>query len=378
MRSASPPVRIVLGSIVLGILVRTASAGDAIVVARGAEPAAPRQPQVCVDAAGTIHVAWGSGDTVFHRGIDAAGAMLGTDSALSLAPVMALGMRRGPRIAAAGNAVCITAIGGATGKGRDGDVWAVRSLDGGRLWSAPQRVNGVEGSAREGLHGMAAGRDGTLCCVWLDLRNDRTEVMAAVSVDGGGTWGENVLVYRSPEKNVCECCHPAVAFDERGSIHVQWRNSLGGNRDMYAARSDDGGRTFGEATKLGRGTWPLAACPMDGGAIAVRDGSPVSVWRRESTIYVVEGAGGAERAIGSGEQPWIAATDSGPAVAWVASRGGRLLLLAPGADKPRVLADHASDPVLAAGNTPDAPLVAVWEEGSKADARVMCRVIEAE
>lgn len=367
-----------LGVLVVSLLCLTAPAApaeEARVVARGDKVNEPRQPQVAVDDAGGIHVAWGSGDRVFYRGAASADAGFGAEHALELAPVMSLGMRRGPRIAASGGAVCITAIGGPTGKGRDGDVWSVRTRDGGRTWSDPVRVNRVEGSAREGLHGMAAGPDGRLCCVWLDLRNGRTEIMAAISPDGGDTWAPDVLVYRAPEKNVCECCHPAVVWDGPDDVWVQWRNSIGGNRDMYHARSRDGGKTFGDAAKLGEGSWALAACPMDGGAIAVVDGKLSSVWRREKTVYLVEGAGSAERSLGAGEQPWLAATEAGPCVAWVESRGGRLRLLEPGAKKARTLATHASDPVLAVGPAGRSPLVAVWEEREGDEARVMCEVV---
>lgn len=352
-----------------------AHAGEARVVARGDKANEPRQPQAAVDEEGAIHVAWGSGDKVFHRGAAGADAAFGAVSTLELAPVMSLGMRRGPRIAASGGSVCITAIGGPTGKGRDGDVWSVRTRDGGRTWSEPVRVNRVEGSAREGLHGMAAGPDGRLCCVWLDLRNGRTEIMAATSPDGGGTWDPDVLVYRAPEKNVCECCHPAVVWDGPDDVWIQWRNSIGGNRDMYHARSRDGGKTFGEAAKLGEGSWALAACPMDGGAIAVVDGKLSSVWRRETTVYLVEGNGAAERSLGTGEQPWLAATEAGPCVAWVESRGGKLRLLGAGEKKPKTLAPKAADPVLAVGAAAGAPLVAVWEEREGDEARVMCEVV---
>ncbi len=368
----------VVATVLLGLVARAGAAGEPRVVAAGGGPAPPCQPQVAVDDAGTIHVAWGSGDRVFHRAARAGEEAFGGESSLSLAPVMALGMRRGPRVAASGGSVCITAIGGPTGKGRDGDVWAVRSTDGGASWSAPVRVNAVEGSAREGLHGLAAGPDGAMCCVWLDLRNGRTEIMAATSADGGATWTRDALVYRSPEKSVCECCHPAVAYDGRGDVWVQWRNSLSGNRDMFVARSRDGGRTFGEASKLGRGTWPLSACPMDGGAIAVDGGKVASAWRRDRTVYLVEGTAAEERALGTGEQPWIAGTPSGPAVAWVTARGGTLLLLRPGAAEPVTLAEHAADPVLATGTGPDALLVAVWEERDAGGGRVLCRVIGGE
>lgn len=363
-------------------LVVLAGWGAPLTPVRGAETVAegphvhgPRQPQVAVDEAGAIHVVYGLGDTVRYRRSDGPSLDFSDVVTLDVAPVMALGMRRGPRIATSGGSVCITAIGGRIGKGQDGDVWAVRSADGGVTWSEPTRINAVPGSAREGLHGMAGGENGTMCCAWLDLRHGVTEIMAATSNDGGATWGPDVVVYRSPEKSVCECCHPAVAFDGEGGIHVQWRNSLDGARDMYVARSGDGGRSFGAAEKLGRGSWILNACPMDGGALAVVGGKRTSAWRRDSTVFLVGDSGEIEAALGSGEQPWLAATLEGPYVAWVSARGGRLFVRRPGVERPLTLSQSAADPVLAAGPGSNPPVVAVWEESAGDDRRVMCEVI---
>jgi hypothetical protein len=365
-----------LGMVVwLGCVGQFAAAQGTRIVAEGSEPHHPRQPQVAVDEAGTVHIAYGLGDTVLYRRADSSTLDFSDAVTLELAPVMSLGMRRGPRVAASGGAVCITAIGGQMGKGRDGDVWAVRTRDGGASWSEPVRVNSVEGSAREGLHGMAAGENGAMCCAWLDLRHGVTEIMAATSHDGGATWAPDVLVYRSPEKTVCECCHPAVAYDDDGDIHVQWRNSLGGNRDMFVAHSKDGGQSFGSAEKLGRGTWALNACPMDGGALAVVGGKLMSAWRRDRTVFLVDSLGAIEQPLGSGEQPWLAATVQGPYVAWVSSRGGRLQLLRPGADATATLSEKAADPVLAVGPGAKPPVVAVWEESAGDERRIVCEVV---
>lgn len=347
-------------------------------IAEGTEPNLPRQPHVAVDERGAVHITYGIGDLVVYRRADSDTLDFGSPVSLSLAPVMSLGMRRGPRIAASGDSICITAIGGRMGKGLDGDVWAVRTRDGGRSWSKPTAVNDVEGSAREGLHGMAAGPNGAMCCVWLDLRDGVTEVMASTSKDGGETWAPDVRVYRSPEKSVCECCHPAVTYDDGGGIHVQWRNSLGGHRDMFVARSEDGGATFGEAQKLGRGTWALNACPMDGGAIAVVGGKLTSAWRRDRTVFLVDSLRAVEQPLGGGEQPWLAATSQGPYVAWVTSRGGNLQLLRPGADEAVTLAGHAADPVLAVGSGSKPPVVAVWEESDGAGSRIACEIVTGE
>ena len=79
-----------------------------------------------------------------------------------------------------------------------------------------------------------------------------------------------------------------------------WRNALAGNRDMYLARSMDGGRTFGPAEKLGRLGWELNACPMDGGAIApVAEGRVDTVWMRAGSIFAAR-AGDPGASVGSG------------------------------------------------------------------------------
>jgi hypothetical protein len=195
---------------------------------------------------------------------------------------------------------------------------------------------------------MAAGPQGRLYCVWLDLRNKRTEIMGASSTDGGKTWSENRLVYRSPDGSVCECCHPSVAFAPDGTLFVMWRNSLGGYRDMYLARSKDGGRTFESAVRLGTGTWQLDACPMDGGAIAVDEAGAVhTVWRREKTVYATNGKPKPESRLGDGEQPWLTLTSTGPAIVWLNRRAGDLFVKLPKATAPEKIASAARDPVIA-------------------------------
>jgi hypothetical protein len=336
-------------------------------IARGVAPMHPQEPQVAVDAKGTIHVVFGIGDTVRYVRSDDGGRTFAKAVELPAVHAMSLGMRRGPRIAVTDSAICVTAIGGKQGKGRDGDVLAMRSADGGQTWSEGVRVNDTADSAREGLHAMAASPEGQLCCVWLDLRNRKTEIMAAISEDGGRTWGKNVLVYRSPDGSVCECCHPSVTMGRQGKVHVLFRNSLAGKRDMYVASSSDGGKTFGAATKRGRGSWALDACPMDGGAIAVgNDGEVSTIWRREKTVFL-DGNSASENNLGGGEQPWIAATSDGPYTVWLKKRGEALLLRAPGNASPTELSPHANDPVIAAGPQGRGPVVAAWEsrDGSK-------------
>jgi hypothetical protein len=322
-----------------------------------------RQPQAAVDPAGRIYVAFGVGRTV-RLAVSSDGGETFQASTVGSAGSLALGMRRGPRVAATGDAVVVTAVGGEEGGGRDGDVLAWRSTDGGKSWEGPTRVNSVVGSAREGLHGMASGPGGKVFATWLDLRNGRTEVYGAPSHDGGKSWEPDVLVYRSPEKSVCECCHPSAAFAPDGSLHVMWRNSLAGARDLFLASSADGGKIFGPAAKLGRGTWPLNACPMDGGAVAVgADGRVETVWMRAGSTFAAS-PGERERELGRGVQGWTAAGPGGAYSVWLQQRPGRLLGLTPRGGAPTTLAENANDPVIASAPGGRGPVVAVWEDKS--------------
>jgi hypothetical protein len=164
-----------------------------------------------------------------------------------------------------------------------------------------------------------------------------------------------------------------VAIDAQGEIHVMWRNSVAGARDMYASSSDDGGATFGKARKLGTGTWMLAACPMDGGTIvAVRDGLLTTVWRREGQVVLL-GKDRRERVLGQGEQPWGAASGEGAFYAWIERRPGPLLLLAPDSERPQRVADGALDPVVAAAPDARGPVVILWETSRRGVATVLAQ-----
>jgi hypothetical protein len=332
-----------------------------------------RQPQAAVAGDGTIHVVFGNENAIYSTR-SRNGDVFSVPVKVGEVGALALGVRRGPRIAAGKNLV-VTAIGGDIGGGKDGDVLAWHSADSGATWQGPVRVNSVRASAREGLHHLTASPDGTVYCVWLDLRNKRMEVFGAASTDGGVTWVHEQCVYAAPDGSVCECCQPAAAFDPKGGLHVMWRNQIAGRRDMYIAHSNDGGKTFGPAALLGTGAWQLNACPMDGGALAADGSGRVeTIWRRDRTVYRCA-PGTPEEALGTGEQGWVAAGPGGFYHTWLESRPGTIKVRRPGTHQPITLATHASDPVLASSPTGGQPVVLVWEEGKPGAMRLRAAVL---
>ncbi len=273
-----------------------------------------RQPKVAV-LNQQVGITYGVGNTIGFLASTDGGLSFGHPITVADAGVLSLGMHRGPRIVMTPSAIIISAIYGGKGKGADGDLLAFRSTDGGKTWSPAIRVNDKVSSAREGLHAMAA--DGNFVyAVWLDDRDGRKQLYGAASKDGGATWAPNLEIYHSPESHICECCHPSVAVRDGGKrIYAMFRNALAGSRDMYLAESKDGGATF-QPSKLGLGTWPLDACPMDGGGLTVDAKGPLTVWRRDKTVFL-DRADAREVELGLGKNPAIA----GQSVVWSAPDG---------------------------------------------------------
>lgn len=257
-----------LTGVVLSLPCFNSRADDAISVASG-DANGPKQPQAAVAADGTLYVVFGSGEEVSLCSCTDNGRSFSKPAVVFRVPNLSLGMRRGPRITVFGDSMIITAIGGKQGKGRDGDVLAWRSNNRGETWSGPVQVNDRDDSAREGLHAMACSATGEAWCTWLDLRSEQTELYASKSVDGGATWSRNQLVYRSPDKSICECCHPSIALNDK-TIHVLFRNSLDGNRDMFLSSVIQHGDEISVNSRtIGNGHWKLNACPMDGGMLSL-------------------------------------------------------------------------------------------------------------
>jgi hypothetical protein len=325
-----------------------------------------RQPQLAAGQ-GIVGVTFGSTNTVYFSSSANYGGTFSPPVKVADAPNLSLGSHRGPRIAITPTAIVISAIIGEKGGGKDGDLVAWRSTDRGRTWSQPVVINDVPGAAREGLHAMAAGGKGLLFATWLDLRSKGTKLYGASSTDGGATWSKNVLAYESPDGHICECCHPSVTIDRSGGVHVMWRNWLNGSRDLYLAESTDGGRTFGEAQKLGGGTWRLNACPMDGGSLALdNSGKVVSAWRRGNEVFVAP-AGGIETSLGIGKDAAMAVGRDGVYAGWTNSNG--VYVRVPGRPEPvRLDAEGGFLNLVAA---PSGPVIAAWQKKGSIEFRAL-------
>ena len=267
-----------------------------------------QMPNLVKDNSDNIHLVYGSGDSILYSFTNDGGKTFSKPTLISVLPRLAASHTRGPQIAATSNGLIVTAC------TNSGNIYSYVT-DNHNKWIQSSRVNDVDTIAKENL--MALGADGNNAfAVWLDLRDKHNKIFGAKSSDGGKTWSKNIMVYASPDKTVCECCKPSVVV-KGNSVHVMFRNWLDGNRDLYLVQSSDGGNTFGQAQKLGKGNWKLDGCPMDGGGLALdKNGNPETVWNRMGAVYACE-PGKDEVKLGEGRKCTLDVVNGKSVYAWL-------------------------------------------------------------
>ena len=323
------------------------------------------QPQIAVSPDGRIHVVFGRENAIYHTSsLD--GRTFSPAVKVGALEKLALRVRRGPRVVATDKLITVAAISHV-----DGNLHAWTSGDGGQTWKEGAPLNTSSKSAREGMQALAGDGVGLVVAVWLDDRSGGKELWSRASHDGGLIWQPDARVYASPDGHVCECCQPSVAIGPHGEVAAMWRNWLDGSRDLWLATSKDGGQTFGTAQKLGTGTWKFNACPMDGGSVTFDAlGKPLTVWRREKTVFVSRNDAPEQLLASRAQQPVVNITKDGPLFVWEQDGG---LILRRGASAAARLADRATAP--AVGRTREGNAVVVWESSTTAPPTMLAEVL---
>jgi len=305
-----------------------------------------QMPNIARDKSGNIHLVFGKGDSILYCYSSDKGKTFSTSSVISVIPKLAASHMRGPQIAATAKGLSVTVC------NNPGDIFSFTKNKSGE-WDQTGRVNDIDTVAKENLMALSADGDNAFA-IWLDLRDGHNKIFGAKSNDGGNTWSKNFLIYASPDTTVCECCKPSVQV-KGDNVYVMFRNWLNGNRDLYLIQSSDNGNTFGQAQKLGNGSWALKGCPMDGGGIAINNiGNPETVWNRKGVIYACE-PGKEEKELGKGKNCTIESVNGKNVYAWV--EDGEIIILKPRGMKKNLGKGHL--PVIKAINNEH--ILCVWE-----------------
>jgi hypothetical protein len=315
---------------------------DSSVIASG------QMPNIVRDNSGVVHMVYGNGDSILYSYSSDEGKTFSNPALIVVLPKLVASHTRGPQIAATTNGLAVTACNDL------GDIFSFTKDESDR-WSPTGRVNDADTTAKENLTALAAEGD-IVFAVWLDLRDGHNKIFGAKSIDGGKSWSKNIMVYASPDTTVCECCKPSVSV-KGNNVCVMFRNWIDGNRDMYLIQSSDGGDKFGEAQKLGSGSWALDGCPMDGGGLAIdKNGNPETVWNRKGVIYACE-PGKEEAEIGKGRNCTMESVNLKSVYAWV--EDGDVIVRKPQGTKKNL--GKGQLPVIKAVNNEH--ILCIWENG---------------
>ncbi|MBU1823090.1 MAG: exo-alpha-sialidase [Bacteroidetes bacterium] len=317
------------------------------------------QPNIFVGADGNIEMVFGKGNAIYYAFSKDRGRSFAPPVMVDSLRGLHLGFSRGPQIASTPQSVVITAI------DKTGDLYAYTLDRKSGQWWPRLRVNDVAGVAEEGFNALASDRNGKFFVTWLDLRDDqKNKLFGATFTDGGQGWSRNQLVYRSPDSTVCECCQPSATMQD-DKVYVMFRNWLDGARNMYVATSLDGGQTFQPPMKMGKGSWKINACPMDGGGMSASSDGLTTVWRREKELYLSR-PGEAEKLLASGRNASVATSGGNTFVVWQDQSG--VWFRPPGGREPKNLGSGRFPRVVA---LTDGQAFCVWEDGESIKGMVL-------
>lgn len=220
------------------------------------------------------------------------------------------------------------------------DVRLHASFDGGATWapSAPVHEDGTP--TEHGFATLWAQPGGGLGIAWLDGRNTGggghgdhaghggAMTLRAARFDAKGKRGEHELDART-----CDCCQTASAVAGEAVLLAYRGRSEGEVRDIAVARYADG--AWHKPVPVNDDGWVMPACPVNGPAIAARDGQAWVAWYTAAggppSVRVARSDDGGRRfgglrELARGEAPQgrvgIAADAGGVWVSWVEEVAG--------------------------------------------------------
>jgi hypothetical protein len=255
------------------------------------------QPQAVLDAKGVLHLLYykgdpGGGDLFYVRrepGKKRFSEPLCVNSVAASA--IALGSIRGGQIALGKDGRVHVAWNGAGRAAKDAPtgtpMYYTRLNDAGTAFE-PQRNLMHASSGIDGGGTVAADADGNVVVAWHGLKlggeagEENRQVWVARSADGGKTFAaEEPAVAKAT--GACGCCGMRGFADAKGRFYFLYRAATEKvHRDTYLLTSADHGKSF-DLARLH--PWEVQACPMSSEAFAEGPAGVCAAWETDGQIY---------------------------------------------------------------------------------------------
>ena len=254
------------------------------------KPAKAARPELGTSAAIAPDGSWYAvasrdGHVVLHRSTDAGQHWVEAAVVNRVPEAIAADGENRPQLAFAADGAVLVSWARRFEERFTGDVRFARAADG-LHFDEPVTVHRDRSIVGHSFNAMRVMSDGQVVLAWIDGRDGAaarreggdyrgSAIYAALSDDGGRSFRPEVkLVDHS-----CQCCRLALTEDVDGAPLLLWRHVFAPNeRDHALARVD----ADGAAAPLVRATfdrWQIDACPHHGPALAVAaDGSRHAVW----------------------------------------------------------------------------------------------------
>jgi len=194
---------------------------------------------VAADGGGRVHIVWyddrdGIEQIYYKRSLDH-GMTWGADVRLAACS----DRQEHPAITARGDSVYVVWH---SQRDNGSNIFLKRSTDGGTTWEPEARISTSDRAA----YASVAVAGANLHVVWGDNRDGgQAEVYIRSSDDDGLYWGPETRVSETP----FDSWVPTVEASSR-NVYVAWVDTRDGNEEEYFRRSADGGKTWGEVTRL--------------------------------------------------------------------------------------------------------------------------------
>jgi hypothetical protein len=275
-----------------------ARAADAAGVTPLKTPDGGIQPQAVMDGKGVLHLIYfkgeaAAGDLFYVRreaGQEKFSAPLRVNSQPSSA--VAVGTIRGAQLALGKDGRVHVAWNG-SGKAmpqafnKTPPMLYARLNDAGKAFE-PQRNLLTQTFNLDGGGALAADETGNVYVAWHANQVGKVnseaarQVWLARSTDGGKTFGKEALAFNDPT-GVCACCGMKGFVDSQGAIHILFRSATDQtNRDMYLLSSKDAGKTF-QGTLLQK--WNVNSCTMSSAAFTEGPTGTFAAWETQKQVY---------------------------------------------------------------------------------------------
>lgn len=159
-----------------------------------------------------------------------------------------------------------------------------RSEDRGVTWTSPIKAKSASDMRNQDFGSIAVDSSGTIYISYISTNTNTadqyTHDFLVRSTTNGATWLPEVRVDNFPVGGSCECCTQNIEVGPNGEVAVAFRSNLNNRRDIHAARSNDGGKTFATPVLIQSGVWMIGGCPATGPALKYdRTGKLHMSWR---------------------------------------------------------------------------------------------------